>query len=512
MANVMGGIPLSNRHDNKPTKLSGTIVKNDDLIITKSSNPKTVQNSKNGRYISRITDAIDKLHKREQFTNEEEMSLHLMLYWDVRKNMMINKYIDNAEVKNKYNEWYGLVQKFDVTGEDYNHYMQYLERQLNEYIVPNFDTLGIQNDNFMRKNYDTYDLYGLSTFMTDEFINNDKLILDKSAKDSDRPELNLPDIENYDVKEFSGTIPKIIHIVYYKRKIDMVHIYKHLSTYTSNRDYKIIIWMFSFPKDGIKSGENVEFKLFNDLKDVNETFDYTFDESDNLENEPEFEEHIKYKLKYYILKKYGGIYTDYSTYGVKKINDNLISNNFVSVFETKLKDMQYICPIGVFMGFVPNHPYVNYIIDNFDIGCKECGAEYIYLRSALIKHSDSEIKLLYQNINSDSNESYVKLYPDIKNIDYFGYKDFEKTPQDNSPNNSTDNSTDNSPDNSTDNSVDESSDNSADELLVDELDEINELASNALESRSAKKSGNSGSYSMLFVFLIGLLIAWFYKH
>ena len=43
------------------------------------------------------------------------------------------------------------------------------------------------------------------------------------------------------------TIPKI-HIVYYKRKIDMVHIYKHLSTYTSNRDYKIIIWMFSFQK------------------------------------------------------------------------------------------------------------------------------------------------------------------------------------------------------------------------------------------------------------------------
>ena len=44
---------------------------------------------------------------------------------------------------------------------------------------------------------------GYSTFMTDEFIDNEKLILDKSAKDSDRPELNLPDIENYDSTEFS---------------------------------------------------------------------------------------------------------------------------------------------------------------------------------------------------------------------------------------------------------------------------------------------------------------------
>ena len=67
------------------------------------------------------------------------------------KNILINKYIDNTEVRDKYNELYGLVQKFDVTGEDYNHYMQYLDRQLNEYIEPNFDKLGIHNDNFMRK-------------------------------------------------------------------------------------------------------------------------------------------------------------------------------------------------------------------------------------------------------------------------------------------------------------------------------------------------------------------------
>ena len=84
MTNVME-VFYFKRNNNRSTKLSGTIVKNDNLIITKSTNPKTVQNSKNGRYIFRITDAIDKLHKREQFTDKEEMSLHLMLYWDVRK-------------------------------------------------------------------------------------------------------------------------------------------------------------------------------------------------------------------------------------------------------------------------------------------------------------------------------------------------------------------------------------------------------------------------------------------
>ena len=30
-----------------------------------------------------------------------------------------------------------------------------------------------------------------------------------------------------------------------------------------------------------------------------------------------------------------------------ELSDKLIENNFVSVFETTLKDMRYICPIGV---------------------------------------------------------------------------------------------------------------------------------------------------------------------
>ena len=499
-SNVLGGVPnsldtMSNSTRGSNTALAGPVINHDELIITKSENPKTSQTTKNSRYISRITDAIDKMNKRDELSDHDKMMLNLMMCWTVRMQRLTTKQFDNESALEKYNNWVNLLHKFDTDTDDYEHYLYFLQKQVQEYVQPTFDSMGIGPDNFMRKNYDMPDIYGFSTFAPNKYVDFADLELKgKDVKDTDKPEDTLPESVPYENDKYDQPIPKLLHIVYYKKEVDLAHIYKHLATYTANRDYKIIIWMYQFPKNGMKSGENVEFRLFNDLKDVNEVFDYSFNEENELETATVFDKYTKYKLKYYILKKYGGIYTDYSTYGVKKFDHELPNTNFISVFEGSLRDMYYACPLGVFMGFAPDHPYINYIIENFEKGCDTCVAEYVYLRSALLKCQDDTIRLLVQDIvPKNLNRCYIRLYEEESaEIKYFAFSDFDSLIE-------------NADADADANAV---TDSKSDELAL-ELQEIDDLANNTIARKNTSEQGTWSITTLTFIFLIGLLVSWF---
>ena len=168
----------------------------------------------------------------------------------------------------------------------------------------------------------------------------------------------------------------------------------------------------------LRSNNHIEFKTFDQLEC----------EKYSGSDDKDFEWDDKFKLKYHILKQYGGIYTDYSIAGIKKFNESLSTSSFISVFTTNYKDQQYICPLGFFMGFSANHPYIDYILDNFKEGADVCKTEYIYLRAALINSHDDSIRLLKQTPENKSNNlSYIELRDaEFKSrFKYFDYSDFD---------------------------------------------------------------------------------------
>jgi len=414
LTNSFGGMPTQLLSDidikDKTNPTKGQTVVDDELVLTKVDSKKTSQTTKNGRYISRIMDAINKLNSRDGTTKDKNL-FNLVMIWDIRQRLLIRGQFNNEEIYNKYIEMSSLLNKFDRDDDDYSGYLKYTINQLDIKISPTFNDLGIPHFNYLRENYQKPDIFGYTTYHNDIFLPYKDL--DYSDQDNLSklgnpekflPDFNLPDTVNQDV-------PKIIHLVYYKKEIDFQHFYVNLSTFTANRDFQIIIWVYKKPQQNLPIGEHVTCKEFSELDD--------FDSEDK---------YAKYLLKYKILKQYGGIYVDYSVYGQKKFDPESVSQNFMSVFVKNVSEVRYVCPLTLLMGFSADHPLVNYIIDNFDRGVKTCGTEFIYIRSALAKSGMSDIKLLYQDImNEIHNKSYVILYNEkqAKDVKYFTLPDFD---------------------------------------------------------------------------------------
>lgn len=418
-ADIFGSRPTHIEKTMSTKKQEGTIVK-DDLILTQPDHPKVSRTTKNGRYISQLVDGVSKMQKRTEFSDHDKRVNNLSLYWYIRTLLLSNNQYDDDAAQIKLFEWYELLNKFDRNSDDYREKIGYLYTMLQDINHESLNELGINPENFMFKNFNEYDGIGLSTFSKDIFYQYDDLVI-KTDNDSDKPETKLPSFEKPTDESCAITsqpVPKILHILYYKSDIDIQYLYTHLASYTANRDYKIIVWMHKFPEHGLRSNDHIEFK----------TFDQLDCETYHACDDKEFEWDDKFKLKYHILKEYGGIYTDYSIAGVKKFSESLSTSSFISVFTTNYKDQQYICPLGFFMGFPPNHPYINYILDNFAAGADICKTEYIYLRSALINSHDNNIRLLKQiPENKSNNISYIELRDlDFKSkFKYFDYKDFD---------------------------------------------------------------------------------------
>ena len=401
--NAFGSIPnaCSVKSENSvSSKIDGTIINNDELIITQPNHAKTSHTTKNGRYISRVVDSVEKIQKREQYSDKDKSIMNLSLYWYVRSLVLSKNAFDSTESQKKLFELYDILNKFDTEQDDYVSKLSYLQRILQDYNNDKFNILGIDKENFMHHNFHSPDCIGLTTFAKNVYLDHDSFKLNNPGE-KDEPEKLLKDypvLTEDQQKTIVSEIPKILHIVYYKGKVDLTYLYYHLAGYTANRDYKIMVWMYKFP-DGKKpiSNSHVEFKEFDEL-DVVKSWD----------TDSKWSWQDKFKLKYYILQQFGGIYTNYSTVGVKKLDDELLSSSFMSVFTTVYNDQKYVCPYGIFMGFPANHPYIDYVVDNFTDGEQKCGREYIYLRSALIKSQDRNVRLLQQNINHyDDNSSYI---------------------------------------------------------------------------------------------------------
>ena len=503
----LGGLPskfktnIVNQNANCP---ASTVVGDNDLIITKASNPKTSQTTKNGRYISRVIDSLMKSNKRDGVSEHDKQLNNLSLYWFVQSLLLSAKSYDDNNAQDKLFEWQSLLNKFDRDEADYTANLKYLHTQLGELVAPSLDVEGIASDNFMRSNFAAPDPIGLTTYTADKFFDHEDLVLKGKTISVDRPEDDLPD---YPIKYVGGSndiddnVPKIIHLIYYKTEIDMSHLYSHIATYSANRTSKIIVWMYKYPDHGLRSNDHVEFRLFNTLSNGNYKYTLAGDNEKGSVKKLAADTHKftsmdKYKLKYYLLKEFGGIYVDYNVAGVKKFHNNLFESNFVSVFTSQYKEQQYICPLGFFMGFSPDHPYVNYVLENFKEGSDFCKMEYIYLRSALLKSNDQNIKLLYQSPDdNDTNKSYIRLYTkdDMKDTTYFTFSDFDKTI-----------------------SVvtDEGSDDdkpvindAADDVLQQELDEINDLAANIVDKHKNRPGDSPILYALIWLG-IGLVSAW----
>jgi len=399
-----------------------TAIDQDELIITQPEHSKTLKTTKNGRYISRIIDSVTKMQTRDEFSDHDKALNNLSLYWYIRTLLVSNSAYDDSAAQSKLFDFYALLNKFDRESDDYSNKLIYVYNMLESINKIKFDELGISPENFMYKNLNEFDGIGLSTFSKDIYHELSDLAI-KSDIPEDMPEKKLPmypEITEDISKIITQPVPKILHILYYKKKIDLQYLYVHLASYTANRDYTIMVWMHKYPDHGLRSNDHIIFKTFDGLKYGN----YSKHADDGFT----WEWDDKFKLKYYILKEFGGIYTDYNIAGLKKFNQSIVSSSFVSVFSTNYKDQRYICPLVFFMGFPPNHPYVDYIIENFKDGADICQTEYIYLRSALINAQDTNIKLLAQNPeNKSSNVSYIELRDkEFKESQkYFEYKDFD---------------------------------------------------------------------------------------
>lgn len=425
MPDFKRGHNMLSRTNENATEIS----KHDDLIITQPEHAKTSSTTKNGRYISRLVDSVNKLQKRDKHTQHDKDLYNFSLYWYIRMLLLSHDSFDDVAIQTKLFSDIDLLNKFDRNSSDYDEKIQYLYRVLDTINNDRLNELGIDHDNFMYRNVKSYDSLGITTFQQDKFFTYDDLDI-KKATEKDQPERELPDFPTeelsnmtVDTTDTTDTVPKILHILYYKGTVDTTYLYSHLATYTANRDYKIYVWLNKIPEHGLRSNNHVEFKTF----DMLECGNYS-DDSEAYSWE------YKFMLKYYILKQYGGIYTDYSIAGVKKFPEHLAEQSFMSVFTNVYKEQEYVCPLGFFMGFSQNHPYINYIIEHFQKGADVCKTEYIYLRSVLMKYKSIQnmpnIRLLLQNVdNTQDNRNYVVLRTNSfkEGVKYFDYKDFDQS-------------------------------------------------------------------------------------
>jgi hypothetical protein len=504
-ANVFGTAPSYGNYTKRDESDNSTTIAHDELIITQPEHSKTSRTSKNGRYISRLVDSIEKMQKKDILTRHDKYINTLSLYWYIRSLLLVKNSYDETSSQDKLFGWYDLLNKFDRESDDYGDKLNYMYNILETNLQDHIDELGIARENFMYKNFKEYDGVGFSTFAKDTWYNLNDLNI-KSNIPEDKPESKLDD---YPILSEESTIiskqpvPKILHIVYYKEKLDIKYLYVHLASYTANRDYKIMVWLPKLPEHQLRSNDHVEFKTFAELDVEN------YNREDNSK---EWDWADKFKLKYYILKRYGGIYTNYAIAGVKKFSKDLCDNSFVSVFTTSYKEQRYICPLGFFMGFPPNHPFIDYILDNFSKGADICKTEYIYLRSALIKSQDHTIRLLNQIPNSPSNNvSYVVLRDAEykKDNKYFDFADFDTI----TPDEPVEGSDDDKPTISTDESTDThgTATDSTDTNELSEKDRLElESIENAVNTISKDTVNRSTSYTnYLIVFIIGLFCAYY---
>jgi hypothetical protein len=493
---TFGSVPIYGNYTKSYDKPNSTTVDSDDLIITQPEHSKMSRTSKNGRYISRLIDSITKMQTRSNVSEHDKFINNLSMYWYIRMLLLIEKSYDNSTMQDKLYEWYDLLNKFDRESDDYGGKLQYVYTILGDILKKDINKIGISRDNFMYKNFHQYDGIGLSTFTKDTWYTNDELEL-KSDIAEDKPEEKLtayPELSCEQINITNQPVPKILHVVYYKDKIDITYLYVHLASYTANRDYKIIVWLPQLPDHQLRSNDHVEFKTFDDLTDGNydrniDNFQWNWDD--------------KFKVKYYILKKYGGVYTNYGIEGVKKFNESLVKSSFVSVFLTNYREQSYICPLGFFMGFPPNHPFVDYILDNFQSGADICKTEYIYLRSALIKAQDQNIRLLNQMPeNYENNTSYVVLREEDykKQTKYFSFDDFDSTT-----------SKTIQVDTESTESIESIESTESTELSDADLEELKSIENAVSKISKDHVNQNTSFTNYLWIFICGVIIAYFYS-
>ena len=419
---------------------------NNELILTKATNAKTSKVTKNGRLISRVMEIINRINinesdnKTNQVNKNKTLSefeknqmrhnrsiFNIYMYWYV---VMLNhkSLVSNDEVNDKIKQITTLFDKFDTTDESYLEYLKYLQNNLGENLEKLFMEYRINNSNYMYKNFIKPDVFGFSTFYPDKFFTYDDIFdnkMDKEEKNvtlyrkfSNYSEVNQSFVDK--TEQNNTRVPKIIHMVYYKNKIDKKFLYKVIKSFQFD-DYQIIIWFNEVPED-FKTQTNIVFNSF-----AKYYSDYICKYGNNPENNM-----FKFMIKYYILQEYGGIYVDIKNNNIKMINNELLKYNFISMNQKRLENTKYIYPLGDFIGFVPNHPFVKFIIDNFEDGFNMYKTEPAYLRGVLYNVSDSYIQFLYVDPNVlDNNQFYITNYTidEIDTYEYFKYDDFnfEKT-------------------------------------------------------------------------------------
>jgi len=479
-----------------------------ELIITKATSSKTSKVTKNGRTISRLTELINKVNRNLEKINNENASnndvskpnnkdinlnvFNLYLYWYVvlvdLKNKTYQRQGKNQEIneltEEKVKSAMQLINKFDVNETTYESYLEYLKNQLGENLEKIFTINGIKKDNFMFKNFVNDDLFGFSTFFEDKFFTYEEIFNNKIDKDEKNIELynkldNIP--TDLTIKE--STIPHIIHIIYYKKNIDKKILHNIIESYQSNnllnKSLKIIVW-FDIVPDDFKSVNNIEFKNFNCYYDK---FKKLFE---NTEASIEYNFYFKYMLKYFILEEYGGIYMDIKSKCIKNLSPDLFANNFIAHNTKYVDNINYIYPLGYFMGFAPNYPMITYIILNFSKYYDIYKTEPVFIRSLLYKSHDPNIKLLHVNPNAiNNNQYYITNYTidDIEFYDYFKYDDFDKSEQ---------------PVLSCETNKQKDPNNQHDELLS-ELNEIENLANNIVCNKKEPKESDNFFYILFFI-------------
>ena len=193
--NAFGSIPNAcsvNSEKAGTSKVDGTIISNDELIITQPNHAKTSHTTKNGRYISRVVDSVEKLQKREQYSDKDKAIMNLSLYWYVRSLVLSKNAFDSTESQKKLFELYDILNKFDTEQDDYVSKLSYLQRILQDYNNDKFNILGIDKENFMFQNFHSPDCIGLTTFAKNVYLDHDSFKLNNPGE-KDEPEKLLKD-------------------------------------------------------------------------------------------------------------------------------------------------------------------------------------------------------------------------------------------------------------------------------------------------------------------------------
>ena len=475
-----------------------------ELILTKATQAKTSRVSRNGRTISRLMDLINKFNKTSEDSNNNAITKQVVTSEDQYNRNIFNLYIncyvmlllqrektENSKINEKIDQAIQLFAKFDKTESSYVEYLEYVKNQMNDNMEKLFDDYGIKKNNYMYANFLHEDLYGFSTFYKDDFFSYDDIFNNKLDKTKKNEELygKLVVSKSSDNNQQS-TIPKIIHIIYYKDQIDKQFIYHVINNFQTNKDFKIVIWFNNVPND-FNSINNIEFKNFNIYGD----------EKSNLSKNS----HFKFLLKYYILRDYGGIYIDIKNSSLKNINNSLLESNFISFNVKNVENVKYIFPLGYFMGFSPNHNFVNDIINNFEQNIDVFQTEQTYIRSLLYKFRYSDINLLHQNPNMiNSNKFYISNYTieDIEKFNYFTFDDFDKV--DNTISSNSNHAT------KTNHATKDTTKDSTKDTALAELEEIEKLA-NQCVTNSESNNQNDNFFNYLFFILITLTSYYFLR-